>query len=483
MGVAIIGCGISGMSAGITLQKAGIDTVIFEKNGMPGGVIAVQKKNILINNALEFVYGTAQRTFANDMWQNLGMFKNSPKHHDCFKTFLWNNHAVGVYKDFDKTVEELISISPQDKKRILRLGKSIQKFKKIEFPLITESSSNIFGRLFSLFSKCFSVIPDVLYYGTVNCKQYGKRFKSKALESFFSEALNKDRSVLQYIVLWSSFSAGNFSIPENNQQEMVDTLYNNYINSGGEVRFNSRLTDVSIKNENICALNFSDNTVTDFDFVIFSNDISSVNTIMNNSGKSFTTLERVMKKEHITSSCALYYSLDCAETDIRLDNVSIPCSPLRVGDRYLDIFSVRNQHNKESENPSLSVNLYQNEKDFLEWEKIRAVSKEHYEQEKHRISDHVVSAIEQQFPQMRGKLKLCYMFTPLTYQQNNELNYGGWIPESCNPLIYLRFGRGHMPGIKNASLIGQKVFPVGGTTIGAFSGVKLAEKLIKHKKL
>ena len=55
------------------------------------------------------------------------------------------------------------------------------------------------------------------------------------------------------------------------------------------------------------------------------------------------------------------------------------------------------------------------------------------------------------------------------------------MPESWNPLVYLRFGRGRMPDIKNASMAGQKVLPIGGTTMCAFSGVKLAEKLIKSK--
>ena len=60
MKIAIIGCGITGMSAGITLQKAGIDTVIFEQADKPGGVITVYNRgDILINNAMEFVYGTA----------------------------------------------------------------------------------------------------------------------------------------------------------------------------------------------------------------------------------------------------------------------------------------------------------------------------------------------------------------------------------------------------------------------------------------
>ncbi len=479
MRVAIIGCGITGMSAGIILQKAGIDTVIFEKTDKPGGVIAVYKKNILINNALEFVYGTAQRTFANDMWQSLGMFRKPPKLKNCFNTFLWDKHSVGIYKDFDKTVNELISISPEDKKRILRLAESVRKFQKIELPLITKASGDVFGRLFRLFLDCFTVIPDVLYYGIKNCKQYSKKFRSQELRTFFSDVLNNKRSVLQYIVLWSFFSSGNFSTPDNNQQEMIETLYNNYIKSGGEVNFNSNLIDVIIKNRNICALNFSDNTVCNFDYVIFSNDISSINTIIKNSNKKLPLLERVIKKEHITSSCMLYFSLNCPDACNIADNISIPCTPFKVGSRYLNDFSVRVQRNTGTDNPAISVTLYQNEKDFLEWKKICDVSQEQYKQEKYRVAQIVSASIEERLPEMRGKLQLCDMVTPLTYYRYSGVNYGGWMPESWNPLVYLLFGRGHMPGIKNASIAGQKVFPIGGTTMGAFSGVKLAEKLIK----
>lgn len=480
MKVAIIGCGVTGMSTGIILQKAGIDTVIFDKIDKPGGVIAVYKKGILINNALEFVYGTAQNTFANDMWQNLGVFKKSPELKTCFNTFRWGDNSVSIYKDFDKTVNELISISPQDKKRILKLGKSIKKFQKIEMPLITKASGNVLGRLFRLFLNCFAVIPDVLCYGMINFKRYSKRIKGQELKNFFSDVLNSKRSVLQYIVLWSFYSSGNFSTPDNNQQEMTETLYNSYINSGGKVIFKSALNDVVIKDKNVCALNFNDNTERDFDYVIFSNDIAAVNKIMSNSGKKFPTLEKIIKKEHITSSCMLYFSLDCADAHGIDDSLSIQCKPFKVGSRYFDKFSLRIQKNTGTGNPAISVTLYQNEEDFSEWKKICDAGWEQYKQEKCRVAQSVAASVEEHFPDLRGKLQLCDIVTPLTYYRYTGVNCGGWMPESWNPLVYLRFGRGHMPGIKNASVVGQKVFPLGGTTIGAFSGVKLAERIIKH---
>ena len=480
MRVAIIGCGITGMSAGIILQKAGIDTVIFEKTDKPGGVISVYKKgDMLINNALEFVYGFAQHTFANDMWQSLGMFTKSPEIKTCFNTFSWDGHSVSVYKDFDKTVNELIAISPQDKKAVLRLSKSIKKFQKIELPLITKASDNIFGRLLRQFMNCFTVIPDVLYYGTKKCNRYGKKLKGCDLKKFFSEILNSDRSLLQYIVLWSFISSGNFNVPDGNQKGMVDTLYNNYVKSGGKVQFCSSLNDLTIKNKNIFALNFSDNTVNDFDYVIFSNDIASVNAIMNNSDNRLTLLERIAKKEHVTSSCMLYFKLGCADSCSVVDNLSIRCAPIKVGSRYVNNFSVRVQQNTDTDVTGISVTLYQNETDFLEWKKIINSGIEEYNREKRRIAQSIIIAIEEYFTEIRGKLQLCDMVTPLTYYRYTGVNYGGWMPESWNPLIYLFFGRGHMPGIKNASIAGQKVFPMGGTTIGAYSGIKLAERIIK----
>lgn len=480
MKVAIIGCGITGMSAGITLQKAGIDTVIFEKTNNPGGVITVYKKNILINNALEFVYGTAQNTFANDMWQSLGLFKKSPEIKSCFKLFLWDDHSVGIYKDFDKTVDELVSLGPQDEKRILRLAESLERIGKIELPLITKASSGKAARLFRLFLNCLAVIPDVLRYGMISCERYGKKFSSDALRKFFSDALTGKRSVLEYITLWSFYLSGNFGTPDDNQREMVETLYKSYISSGGEVRFKSSLNGAVVRDGRICELNFDGNTVHDFDFVIFSNDISSVNKIMNNSDIKFPILEKTIKKENITSSCVLYFSLDCENSCGIIENLLIPCAPFKVGSRYTDNFSVRIQRNTDNGTPAVSVTLYQNEKDFAEWKKISDESPEQYLKEKIRVARCVEESIEKRFPDAEGKLYLCDVVTPLTYHRFTGVNCGGWMPESWNPLIYLRFGRGHMPGIKNASVAGQKVFPLGGTTIGAFSGVRLAERIIKH---
>lgn len=481
MKIAIIGCGVSGMSAGITLQKAGIDTVIYEKSNNPGGVIAVYTKDILINNALEFVFGTAQGTFSNDMWKSLGMFKKPPEHKDCFNTFFWDGHSVGIYKDFDKTVNELVSISPRDKKRIQKIGNSVRRFKKIEIPLITKASDNVFLRLSRLFLNCFAVVPDVLCYGFVRCDKFSKKIKSQALRSFFSDVLTGERSVLQYIVLWSFYSSGNFSTPDNNQQEMIQTLYNTYIDCGGKVNFNSALFDVAVSNKKISSLNFADKSENDFDYVIFSNDILSVNTIMNNSDISFPILDKTLKKEHVTSSCMLYFKVNGENTEEIFDKASIPCRSFKVGSRYINNFSVRSQKSAGTDKQVISVTLYQNEKDFAEWKRISDSDPDEIKKEKHRIAQSVAAAVEDYFPDLHEKLELCDITTPLTYYCYAGVNCGGWMPESWNPLLYLCFGRGSMPGIKNASIIGQKVFPIGGTTIGAFSAVKAAERLIRQK--
>lgn len=481
MKIAIIGCGVTGMSAGITLQNAGFDTVIFEKMDTPGGVISVYKRDILINNALEFVFGTALGTFSNDMWQSLGMFRKPPEEKNCFNRFLWNNHSISIYSDFRKTAEEMILISPEDRKRILRLEKSVDKFRRIELPLLTGASNNIPRRLFNLLINCFAVIPDIMGYSFVNFRQYSRIIRKPELKEFFSDVLNSKRSVLQYIVLWSFYSSGNFGTPDNNQQEMTETLYDNYINSGGKVKFNHNLNNIIFNGKYISALNFSDSSEYDFDYVIFTNDISSVNKIIKASGKKPPISEKAISKEHITSSCMLYFSSD-SPIDLMHENISIPCAPFTVGVRCVDRFSVRLQKNTKTEKSAVSITLYQNENDYKKWAEILNQGEKKYNDEKLRVAKSVLSAIEKKFPDLKNKLQLTEITTPLTYEYFTGSNYGGWMSESFNPFIYLRCGKGHMPGIKNASAAGQKLFPIGGTTIGAYSGVKLAERIIRSEK-
>ena len=78
--IAIIGGGVAGLSAGIYAQRAGYETVIYEKNSVLGGSLSGWYRNGYgIDNCLHWLTGTADGTPTNFMWKELGVIDEDTK--------------------------------------------------------------------------------------------------------------------------------------------------------------------------------------------------------------------------------------------------------------------------------------------------------------------------------------------------------------------------------------------------------------------
>lgn len=76
--VAIIGGGVSGMTAGILLQKAGLDTEIFEKHTVPGGQCTGWKRDgYMIDNCVHWLTGSRPGSSLYDLWVEVGVLPES----------------------------------------------------------------------------------------------------------------------------------------------------------------------------------------------------------------------------------------------------------------------------------------------------------------------------------------------------------------------------------------------------------------------
>ena len=75
--IAIIGGGVAGLCAGIYGQRAGYETIVYEKNSIPGGSLSGWYRNgYAIDNCLHWLTGTAPNTPTDfnrcpTMWKDL----------------------------------------------------------------------------------------------------------------------------------------------------------------------------------------------------------------------------------------------------------------------------------------------------------------------------------------------------------------------------------------------------------------------------
>ena len=127
--IAIIGSGISGMTAGIYLQQAGFQTEIFEKNTVPGGECTGWMRNgYTIDNCIHWLTGTKDGSALNRLWKNTGVLGTSEGlgeialiHSDKFYTVSSGTKSVTFWRDLERTRKELLAFSPADASEINKL--------------------------------------------------------------------------------------------------------------------------------------------------------------------------------------------------------------------------------------------------------------------------------------------------------------------------------------------------------------------------
>ena len=119
--IAIIGGGVAGLSAGIYGQRLGYETTVYEKNSVLGGSLSGWYRNgYAIDNCLHWLTGTAADTPTNLMWKELGVINDETKIVE--RPYLISSETNGVrvtlWRDAEKTRQEMLEISPEDEKEI-----------------------------------------------------------------------------------------------------------------------------------------------------------------------------------------------------------------------------------------------------------------------------------------------------------------------------------------------------------------------------
>ncbi len=84
--IAIIGAGISGLSAGIFARLNGFDTTLYEMRHRTGGVCSSwHRGGYYVNSSIHWLVGSAPGTDLYDMWHQLGVIEGNTFHnHSSF---------------------------------------------------------------------------------------------------------------------------------------------------------------------------------------------------------------------------------------------------------------------------------------------------------------------------------------------------------------------------------------------------------------
>ena len=135
--VAIIGAGISGLSAGCYAAMNGYRAEIFESHTLPGGLCTSwNRKGYTVDGSCHWVVGSGPGSPFHRIWEELGALKDRTfVDYEYFARFRdTNGREFTLYNDIDRLERHMKELSPQDAEPAEELCTLIRRFRGFGMP-------------------------------------------------------------------------------------------------------------------------------------------------------------------------------------------------------------------------------------------------------------------------------------------------------------------------------------------------------------
>ena len=476
--IIIIGAGISGLSAGCYAQMNGYKTLIYEMNKIPGGLCtAWQRKGFTFDISMHLLTGSVSGPI-HKMWEELGVAGNFKFHfHNQISKIEGMGRELILSTNRKELEDEMLAISPDD-------AKLIKEFICIIFgPDMMNAASLKPAELRNLYDK-LKVIPSILplirtfiKYNKVTLQQFATRFKDPFLREairFFIDAPGWPMPQFPMVVMsgYIKSSVKEAGSPLGGSQKVVFHIADLYKQLGGEIHYDSRVSDLIIEKDRVVGVKLKDGSEHRANSLIWAGDGHTL--IFDILGGKFMN-ERIrnMYDNWIPVKPLVHVMIgvnrDLSDEPHHL--IFEAKEPVTIAGQEHRWMSVINHCFDKSMAPAgkSAVEVwFDTEYDY--WEDL-AKDRKKYNAEKQRIADYTIKQLEKRWPGFSSQTEVIDVPTPATYMRytgNWKGSPDGWYitPDNINEMEPMRT----LPGLEGLQMVGQWTTTFSGTVMAAMSG-------------
>lgn len=491
--VVIIGGGVAGMTAGIYLQKAGFTTEIYEKNAVPGGqCMGWKREGYMIDNCIHWLTGSRTGSGLHELWKEVGALGEGVELYEKEKFFTaeLDGESVTFWRDKERTRKELLTISPEDAEEINKLmdmvalaesmqvpvEKPFDKMNPIEFMKLGMSMKDM-GKVMKL-------------YSGMDIKELAERFRHPLIRRAIVDYMPPGYQAYAFIVSYATVTGGNGDIPKGGSLAMALRMAKRYQELGGKLHLNTPVEKVLInekKAEGILLMSDagkSEQKRIESDYVICATDLNHTFTQLVDDSYMPKALRAQFEKREaypVSSGFHVAFAVEDTVEEIKETNI-FSCRPLTVGVSTSDRMSINNYSYEPSFAPAgctvLQSQFIQTEEDYAYWMEL-AKDKEAYRKKKEELSVEALARVLEQFPELKGKIRILDAWTPATYDRYCNAYRGAYMSFVITKGAKNVTVPGCLKGLKNLFIASQWQMGPGGlptaAAMGKFAAYRVAE--------
>ena len=486
--VVIIGGGVGGLSVGINAQLLGFSSVIYERHTSLGGCCATwERDSCLIDGCVHWLTGTKKGSELYSLWERLGVLGEEIEviNSDNMGSYRINGVDFTMYCSPKRLREELIRIAPEDKDKIIPLTRDIRLAQALSMP--ARKAPELYNAFDGM--KYMPMLPALKImkkYSKITIKEYADSFTSPILKKMILSWAQPHQSVMGFVFKMATLCAGNGGVPRGMSKGMIERMRERYIALGGEIRTGSEVRRAIINDKRVAAVELMDGETVEGDwFVSTADPVVTLNKLLEGKYKSPYLDERLRDSYTypLTSCCEVFIKAEL--TDNMPKDITFECEPVKVGLRQVNMFGIRHFPVEENFAPKgygvIGVGLYQEEEDYFFWQALKEKDATAYKNEKLNMANNIIKAIEDEFPELCGKLTLLDVHTPITYTRFTGAYKGAWMAFRGTPQGKGGTYDGVIDGLDNFYISGQWLQGAGGLPVAAAMGLYTVQRMCKRE--
>ena len=471
----IIGGGIAGLCAGVYARKRGFATEIIEMHTIAGGLAtAWRRSGYTFENCVHWLVGSKKGADLNDWWREVFDIDQLEFYESAIQSVTENGGAsITIYRDNDALERELLSKAPEDAQAIQVFMRDVRRLTRFRIPM----GDNFLQKITS-YMRAIPYLPLLSRASKITAGEYGKRFTNPLLRSSFQGILS-EMSEIAILFSFAWMNSGNGGYPVGGSLRMIGLIEDNYRKLGGDIRFNTRVKRIVVKDGRASGVELEDGETINADIVISAADAHA--TLFDMLGEQyldeqtkmrFKTLKPFPSYLMVSLGVAREFAGEPELLSILLDE------PIRIDDRTeLDRVSYRIFNYDPSFAPQgkTAIVSFIPTYNYEYWARLKETSPAKYESEKQRVAEKIIDIFDKRYPGSREKIEVVDVATPATvfrYTNNWQGSMEGW-------LLTPATGAKQLPctvqGIRDFYMVGQWISPGGGLP----SGLMTARDVIK----
>ncbi len=251
--VIIIGAGAYGLAAGCYLQMNGFPVEIFEMHDAPGGVCtAWTRKGYTFDGCIHWLMGSGPGTNMHEMWRELHAVQGRRfvEWDEYLRVRTRGGETFTVYTDPRKLEAEMLRIAPEDGNVIRPLCRAIERMSRVDFPITLEKMS-VLERVRAL----AGMVPmglGLMKWGSINMETLCSRLRSHTLAEALGSMYGRDSSMTDFpvtgmimMLAWMHRKSNGY--PIGGSREFARAIEQRFVSLGGTVTYRTRVQRILVE--------------------------------------------------------------------------------------------------------------------------------------------------------------------------------------------------------------------------------------------